>query len=189
LTTTRRVHWLTALGAAALCACGPTFSAGAPSAPAGVSIRFPYSLDDLAATLKPNGKPLVVNHWATWCGPCVEELPYFAEIARRFDGKADFVGVAWDNLEEKATDSGAAQDSVRAAIVKVLVKTGVRFPIVVAPGGTEALAKRFKLLGESVPQTFVFDASGKRVFEFLGELVEDADQAAFVKAIEAASAR
>jgi hypothetical protein len=110
-------------------------------------------------------------------------------MARRFEGRADFVGVAWDNLEEKATDSGKAQDSVRAAIQKICVKTGARFPMVVAPGGTEALAKRFNLLGESVPQTFVFDASGKRVFEFLGELVEDDDQAAFVKAIEAASAR
>jgi len=61
--------------------------------------------------------------------------------------------------------------------------------MIVAPPSIETVAKRLTLLRESVPQTYVFDKSGKRVYSFAGELVEDSDKAAFVKAIEDASGR
>jgi cytochrome c biogenesis protein CcmG/thiol:disulfide interchange protein DsbE len=38
-------------------------------------------------------KPVVVNKWASWCGPCRAEFPYFRDLARRHNGKIAFVGV------------------------------------------------------------------------------------------------
>ena len=35
----------------------------------------PAGLEETRALLQPSGKSLVINHWATWCEPCVDELP------------------------------------------------------------------------------------------------------------------
>jgi thiol-disulfide isomerase/thioredoxin len=54
--------------------------------------------------LKPNGKPLLVNFWATWCGPCREEFPDLVKIDREYRGKIDFITVSLDFVEELERD-------------------------------------------------------------------------------------
>jgi thiol-disulfide isomerase/thioredoxin len=53
--------------------------------------------------LKPGGKPLLVNFWATWCGPCREEFPDLVKIDREYRGKIDFITVSLDFIEELNT--------------------------------------------------------------------------------------
>jgi thiol-disulfide isomerase/thioredoxin len=53
--------------------------------------------------LKPGGKPLLVNFWATWCGPCREEFPDLVKIDREYRGKIDFITVSLDFVEELNT--------------------------------------------------------------------------------------
>lgn len=53
--------------------------------------------------LKPNGKPLLVNFWATWCGPCREEFPDLVKLDEEFRGKIDFITVSLDFVEELNT--------------------------------------------------------------------------------------
>lgn len=43
------------------------------------------------------GDVLVVNVWATWCAPCVEELPTLGELQRRFDGRLRVITVSIDS--------------------------------------------------------------------------------------------
>lgn len=50
--------------------------------------------------LKPGGKPLLVNFWATWCGPCREEFPDLVKIDAEYRGKIDFFTVSLDFIEE-----------------------------------------------------------------------------------------
>ena len=66
-------------------------------------------IDDakLHQLLMPNGKPLLVNFWATWCGPCREEFPDLVEIDDEYRGKVDFITVTLDSVEEK--DTGVPQ--------------------------------------------------------------------------------
>ncbi|HEY8562777.1 MAG TPA: thioredoxin domain-containing protein [Pyrinomonadaceae bacterium] len=54
--------------------------------------------------IKPKGKPLLVNFWATWCGPCREEFPDLVEIDAEYRGKIDFFTVSLDFIEELERD-------------------------------------------------------------------------------------
>ena len=53
--------------------------------------------------LKPSGKPLLVNFWATWCGPCREEFPDLVKIDNEYREKIDFITVSLDFEEELTT--------------------------------------------------------------------------------------
>ena len=59
-------------------------------------------IDDakLKQLLKPNGKPLLVNFWATWCGPCREEFPDLVKIDNEYRGRIDFITISLDSPEE-----------------------------------------------------------------------------------------
>jgi thiol-disulfide isomerase/thioredoxin len=50
--------------------------------------------------LKPGGKPLLINFWATWCIPCREEFPDLVRIDDEYRGKIDFITVSLDFIEE-----------------------------------------------------------------------------------------
>ena len=50
--------------------------------------------------LKPSGKPLLVNFWATWCGPCREEFPDLVKIDAEYHGKIDFFTISLDFIED-----------------------------------------------------------------------------------------
>lgn len=54
-------------------------------------------IDELEAYINKSEKPLLVNFWATWCRPCVEELPYFQSIIKeKYDGKVELLLVSLD---------------------------------------------------------------------------------------------
>jgi len=46
------------------------------------------------------GKPIVVNFWATWCAPCVEELPYFEELQHKYKDQVDFLMVSEEEVSK-----------------------------------------------------------------------------------------
>ena len=49
-----------------------------------------------AELIKPGEKPLLINFWATWCVPCVEEFPDLVKIDKEYKGKIDFITVSLD---------------------------------------------------------------------------------------------
>lgn len=44
-----------------------------------------WKLDDLKAAIKNADKPTIFNFWATFCKPCVEEIPYFQQLVKKYD--------------------------------------------------------------------------------------------------------
>jgi thiol-disulfide isomerase/thioredoxin len=50
--------------------------------------------------LKPQGKPLLVNFWATWCEPCREEFPDLVKIYADYKGKIDLITISLDFPED-----------------------------------------------------------------------------------------
>src|ERR1051325_3777797 len=57
----------------------------------------------LKGLIKPNGKPLLINFWATWCDPCREEYPDLVKLDQQYKSKLDFLTVSLDEATETRT--------------------------------------------------------------------------------------
>jgi thiol-disulfide isomerase/thioredoxin len=77
----------------------------------------------LKKLLKPNGKPLLVNFWATWCDPCREEFPELVKINNETKGKIDFLTVSLDDLADIDGDVPKFLTEMKADMPAVLLKT------------------------------------------------------------------
>ena len=98
-----------------------------------------------------SGKVVVVNFWATWCVPCIQEIPSFNRLHKDFAGQGVAVlGISMD-------DEGAAR------VQPFLKKHPMDYPVGV---GSEALSKQYNL--DELPVTLVFDRTGKQVKRFEG---------------------
>ena len=94
----------------------PAAAAAAPpaEAPALGEGCVPVELGELQALLGEGRGLRVVNHWATWCDPCVEELPLLADLHARLGERAAFLGVSWDLFEGgRAAGGGGAGRPLR----------------------------------------------------------------------------
>ncbi len=59
-------------------------------------------LEPLNGTALARNTPLVVEFWATWCGPCVEQIPRWNSLAQRFKGKIQFVAITAEDPDTVA---------------------------------------------------------------------------------------
>jgi thiol-disulfide isomerase/thioredoxin len=73
-----------------------------PKAPAGPPVTR-IDLEGLKGLLKPDGKPRLINFWATWCDPCREEFPELVKVDAANKGKIDFITVSLDDLADIST--------------------------------------------------------------------------------------
>lgn len=106
-----------------------------------------------------HGQIVVVNFWATWCGPCQEELPRLKQIAASYAGKpVSFVYISIDEPKN------------RSKIPAALARLHVDFDSWVG-ADTDTLG-RFGL-GDIVPGTLVLDEDGEPVARVMGEARED----------------
>lgn len=94
------------------------------------------------------GKAVVVNFWATWCGPCKLEMPWFEEFSKKYSGQ----GLVVLGLNQ---DDGMAPTEV----ARVAKKIGVSYPVLM-PDGTERVSKAYGGV-DYLPGTFYVDRTGK----------------------------
>ena len=134
----------TLLAALALCAGAPKADLALRDA-AGRKVR----LRDL------RGAPVVLNFWATWCGPCTAEMPMLVEMEKQYAARGvRFIAASLDDAK------------TAAKIPAFLDGYKVTFPVWY--GATADHLDQLKL-GEAVPATAFLDAEGRVVARILGQ--------------------
>lgn len=106
------------------------------------------SMDDL------QGKVVLLDFWATWCGPCRQALPHIREVARKFQGQPLVIlSVSLDSDEQKWKEFIAQND--------------MTWPQYRDGGFAGSIAKMFGV--EAIPHTFTIDADGVLQDEHIGD--------------------
>jgi thiol-disulfide isomerase/thioredoxin len=119
------------------------------------------------------GKVVVINFWATWCGPCKKEFPSLVQLAQKYKGKLELITIACDEQKDikkaeaflagqKALNSGAFLNK-DAQIVEEYLKF-------LDPKATDA----------GIPRTYIFNTKGKLV----GALINEQTLAKFDAAVK-----
>jgi thiol-disulfide isomerase/thioredoxin len=119
------------------------------------------------------GRPVLVNFWATWCGPCKVEMPWFEEFHKQYAAQGlEILGLADD------VDAG------KDAIGKVVQKTGVTYPILLTDGKVQTAYGGLDYL----PMSFYIDRRGVIVEETAGLGSKDEIEAHIKKMIASGTA-
>lgn len=124
---------------------------------------FAQSLNDLQGHPQPlskwRGKPLLVNFWATWCAPCVQEMPELSELAALDAGKTfNVIGIGIDSPSN---------------IAEFVGKYKITYPIYVGGMSGTELSRQLGNQAGGLPFTVLIDESGKVRKSYLGRLKMD----------------
>ena len=132
------------------------------------SLQFETPTGNVLDMVKFKGKPLILNFWATWCPPCIEELP--------------MIDAFWREQTAKGHQVLALAIDQPSAVLKFLAQKPLGFPVGMAGlEGTE-LAKSLGNSAGGLPFTVFFKADGSIWRQKMGKLVpEDLSQWALEK--------
>lgn len=104
------------------------------------------------STLK--GRPLVVNFWATWCAPCVQEMPHLDSLAKEFP-EIKFVGIGIDTAQN---------------IAQFVAKIPISYQLLIAGHAGIAMVRELGNSAGGLPFTLLFDANGSIFDSILGQV-------------------
>ena len=139
----------------------PAVPAAAPAAPAPLSASLMTTelktIDGKTVKLSDYaGKVVVVNLWATWCGPCRYEIPHLINLADEYKGRVEFIGLT---NEDPVDDLEKVKDFVRDQKINYTVGwTTQEFALGMMQGQVR----------NSIPQSFVITRDGRVLKRFIG---------------------
>jgi len=104
-------------------------------------------------------KAVLVDVFATWCPPCIEELPVLKEVREKYKDNFEIVSVLFE------------QDKPKAEVLDFISKNNIEYPITIGDENFR-LAKE---LGDikKVPEMFLFSKNGKFVKKFIGKIPKE----------------
>lgn len=93
-----------------------------------------------------NGKVLVLNFWATWCPPCLKEIPEFVQLQNKYaDGGLQFLGIALQKPEQ---------------VVDFVREQGMNYPVLAGETAVIEIAESYGNTSGALPYTAVVDRTG-----------------------------
>ncbi len=119
----------------------------------GVLLTSVSSLDSLLNASR--GKPVLVNFWATWCGPCVRELPELDELSGEMEGSAVFIAVDMGDPDLATLESFRENNPVSMTVVWL------------EPSEAADVSERYSL-GDVLPVTVILNGSGSETARAVG---------------------
>jgi len=106
---------------------------------------------------KLKGKVVVLNFWATWCGPCRQEIPGFVDAYKRLHGKGvEIIGIS---LDEGGWD----------VVQPYVTKANIPYPVVI---GDQTLTDAYGGIS-AIPTTFIVSKDGKIAAKHVGYLSKE----------------
>ena len=133
---------------------------------------FASTLNDLddkpVALARYKGKPLIVNFWARWCGPCRAEIPELIKVRQAHKGKLEVLGIGLEDKAEPAKEFAKAYDMD----YPVFVAKDKGIPLMQALGNSKG----------GLPYTLFIDRHGQVIGQKMG-LVRKADLDAHLEAL------
>ena len=101
-------------------------------------------------------KYLIVNFWATWCPPCLKEIPAFVEFYNNHSDTVEILGLNYEGMDFEVVNDFKERFSVN-------------YPIILYAGNNEAEYLKFgDLVG--MPTTLIYNPNGKLLHTFIGEI-------------------
>ncbi|AQV95559.1 alkyl hydroperoxide reductase [Cupriavidus necator] len=165
--TRRSRLWLWIAVAVVACAAGALAGhfvfAPKPAGDQAVETFFLTRLPDPAGTDldlgKLRGKTVVVNFWAPWCGPCVEEMPELTALHEEYKNRqVEFVGIGIDSA---------------ANIQQFTQKVPVAYPLAVAGFAGTELSRNFGNSAGGLPYTVVINPDGSVKYRKMGRVTAE----------------
>jgi len=135
---------------------------GCHSPPSEEVTRCPdFSLADLQGQTHHSsewqGKVVIFNFWATWCPPCVREIPLFIELQQKYaDRGLQFVGIATSDPPQ--------------VVAEFVEDNGINYPILIGEGEAVDVAVNLGNRFGSLPFTAIVDREGNIVLRKVGEI-------------------
>jgi thiol-disulfide isomerase/thioredoxin len=114
----------------------------------------------IQAVFPKSAKLRVVNVWATWCVPCVAEMPELRAAAAALGAEVAFAGVSMDDM---------IPDAKPARVAAFLDKQKIGYINIYYRGNVDDLTRFYRFEGE-IPITIAFDRSGKEVWRHQGPI-------------------
>ena len=103
-----------------------------------------------------DGKPTVLNFWASWCGPCRSEMPHIQEVYERLGGEVSFVMINMTDGQRETQESAE----------EYMAESGWTFPIYFDSDYDAAMTYG----AYSLPQTYFIDAEGRLIAAARGSM-------------------
>lgn len=118
-----------------------------------------FSVDgDILTSKELNGKYVLINFWATWCAPCIEEMPTLVKLQKENADKLQIIGIL---IEKKDPEQ----------LAEFMNKFGMNFPVTVGEENYR-MAKAFDDV-KMFPESFVYGPDGKFLEKFIGVIEEE----------------
>ena len=109
------------------------------------------------------GKYLVVNFWATWCAPCLKEIPAFVKFYNENSDHVEILGLDFEPVN-------------LAAINEFIERFNINYPLVLYNNNNDSEYSKFgEIFG--MPTTLIYSPEGELLQTFMGEItIEDLDK-------------